>query len=100
MRADARQRNCLERGLSGGDEEGVGGFVDFDVAGEGVVSGTLAGEWVDVGEVVEFETLEGVVEFGGEAVAFGDGSFLRGSDVDIVVAVDGEADGDGGGSPL
>ena len=40
------------------------------------------------------------MEFGGEAVAFGDGGFLRGADVDIVVAVDGEPDGDGGGSSL
>lgn len=87
-------------GLLGGDEEAVGGFVDFDVAGEGVVAGALAREWVDVGEVFEFEGLEGVVEFGGEAVAIGDGGFLCGADVDIVVAVDGEPDGDGGGSSL
>ena len=40
-------------GLLGGDEEAVGGFVDFDVAGEGVVAGALAREWVDVGEVFE-----------------------------------------------
>ena len=33
--------------------ECVEGFVDFDVAGKGVVSGALAGEGVDVGEVFE-----------------------------------------------
>ena len=49
----ARQRNCRERWLLGGDEECVEGFVDFDVAGKGVVSGALAGEGVDVGEVFE-----------------------------------------------
>ena len=41
---NARQRNCRERWLLGGDEECVEGFVDFDVAGKGVVSGALAGE--------------------------------------------------------
>ena len=49
----ARQQNCRERWLLGGDEECVEGFVDFDVAGKGVVSGALAGEGVDVGEVFE-----------------------------------------------
>ena len=50
---ETRQRNCRERWLLGGDEECVEGFVDFDVAGKGVVSGALAGEGVDVGEVFE-----------------------------------------------
>ena len=36
--------NRQARGLLGGDEECVEGFVDFDVAGKGVVSGALAGE--------------------------------------------------------
>lgn len=45
--------NRQARGLLGGDEECVEGFVDFDVAGKGVVSGALAGEGVDVGEVFE-----------------------------------------------